>query len=610
MKHKLEKIQAMINQVEEIIQDAQRAEKKYSDLLTQVHPAFTRSARNLIHYRSMRKKDIRDLQKKLGYLGLSRLAKAESHVMASLNSTHGVLHGFVENKKIKTRRSELSIKTGGRMLRKNAKALLGYRSKGRRTRIMVTLPTTAAESYELVHDLVAAGMNCARINCAHDGPEVWDKMVAHVRKASKKLKRNCKVTMDLGGPKIRTGALLPGPEVVKLSPIHDARGKIIGPVRLWIGPEPHEAIEVKHIPLNVEEMEGLNVGDRLYFTDTRGKKRYLKIAGVEESGRWADAYDTAFLETGMKLFKDTEMQTEPLTVGVIPPIEQRIILHQGDTLIIHKNPEPGVPAEYDEEGNVTAIAHVSCTAPEVFEYVKKGEPILFDDGKIEGKITKVTKQEIHVLVEYAKEGGGKLKSDKGINFPASALKISGLTAKDRKDLEFVVEHADVVNMSFVNHAQDVEDLLGELKRLNASDDLGVILKIETQSGFNQLTEILLTAMQRHPVGVMIARGDLAIEVGWDNIARIQEEILSLCQAAHIPDIWATQVLENLAKKGIPSRAEITDAAMSQRAECVMLNKGPHIVRAINLLDTILKDLSDYQEKKAPLSPAMEEAVSR
>ena len=183
--------------------------------------------------------------------------------------------------------------------------------------------------------------------------------------------------------------------------------------------------------------------------------------------------------------------------------------------------------------------------------------------------------------------------------------IRGLTDKDIKDLRFVAAFADVVNVSFVNSVLDVRQLIDELGKLKATDKLGIILKIETKSGFNNLLEILLEAMRVHPVGVMIARGDLAIEVGWENIGRVQEEILSLCQSAHIPDIWATQVLENMAKRGIPSRAEITDAAMAQRAECVMLNKGEYILKAIGLLDTILKDLESYQEKNAPMLPAME-----
>jgi pyruvate kinase len=82
----------------------------------------------------------------------------------------------------------------------------------------------------------------------------------------------------------------------------------------------------------------------------------------------------------------------------------------------------------------------------------------------------------------------------------------------------------------------------------------------------------------------------------------------MCEAAHVPTIWATQVLENLAKKGLPSRAEITDAVMAQRADCVMLNKGPYITRAISMLDTILRKMQEYQDKKAVLLPVLEAGV--
>ena len=114
-------------------------------------------------------------------------------------------------------------------------------------------------------------------------------------------------------------------------------------------------------------------------------------------------------------------------------------------------------------------------------------------------------------------------------------------------------------------------------------------------------------MKSYPVGVMIARGDLAIETGWKNFATIQEEILRVCEAAHIPDIWATQVLENLAKKGVPSRAEVTDASLAQRAECVMLNKGVYIEKAVKLLDRILVKMQRYQKKKNTMLPRLREA---
>jgi pyruvate kinase len=239
----------------------------------------------------------------------------------------------------------------------------------------------------------------------------------------------------------------------------------------------------------------------------------------------------------------------------------------------------------------------------VFEDVKSGEPILFDDGKIEGTIQRSSRSQLEVRILSIAGDVGKLRADKGINLPDSSLRVSGLTQKDKEDLRFIAKNADIVNVSFVNTAADVRELIGELKKVGG-ERLGVILKIETRRAFDNLAEIILTAMRDHPLGVMIARGDLAIECGWRELARVQEEILWMSEAAHVPIILATQVLETLAKKGRPSRAEITDAAMAERAECVMLNKGPHIVQAIEMLDDILTSMQSYQHKKAPLLPAL------
>ena len=88
-----------------------------------------------------------------------------------------------------------------------------------------------------------------------------------------------------------------------------------------------------------------------------------------------------------------------------------------------------------------------------------------------------------------------------------------------------------------------------------------------------------------------------MEVGYERLAEVQEEMLWLAEAAHVPIVWATQVLERLAKKGRPSRAEITDAAMGERADCVMLNKGPHIEEAVAMLDGIPRRMEGHQDKK-------------
>jgi pyruvate kinase len=103
---------------------------------------------------------------------------------------------------------------------------------------------------------------------------------------------------------------------------------------------------------------------------------------------------------------------------------------------------------------------------------------------------------------------------------------------------------------------------------------------------------------------MIARGDLAAEIGFERLAEMQEEILWICEAAHVPVIWATQVLEGLVKNGIPSRGEMTDAAMAARAECVMLNKGPAVATAVELLDGLLTRMDGHVFKKTPTLRAL------
>jgi pyruvate kinase len=145
----------------------------------------------------------------------------------------------------------------------------------------------------------------------------------------------------------------------------------------------------------------------------------------------------------------------------------------------------------------------------------------------------------------------------------------------------------------------VEALQEELRKHQA-EHVGIMLKIETKEGFRNLPHLLLAVMRSYPAGIMIARGDLAVECGWQRLAEVQEEILWLTEAAHLPVVWATQVLESLSKKGRPSRAEITDAAMAQRADCVMLNKGPYVVEAIRMLDGILKRMQEHQHKKASM----------
>src|SRR5262249_35897535 len=164
-----------------------------------------------------------------------------------------------------------------------------------------------------------------------------------------------------------------------------------------------------------------------------------------------------------------------------------------------------------------------------------------------------------------------------------------------EDLEALARDADLVSLSFVHRTEDIEALYRHLDRLGAAE-LGVILKIENRAAFERLPELLVTAAKRKRIAVMVARGDLGVEIGFERLAEVQEEMLWLCEAAQVPVIWATQVLESLAKDGLPSRGEVTDAAMSIRAECVMLNKGPYIGHALRFLADVSRRMTQHSQK--------------
>ncbi|MDX1333381.1 MAG: pyruvate kinase [Robiginitalea sp.] len=236
---------------------------------------------------------------------------------------------------------------------------------------------------------------------------------------------------------------------------------------------------------------------------------------------------------------------------------------------------------------------VQISIPEIIDALKVGDSVFFDDGVIKAEVTQ-TKGETAV-VKVTRTFKSKLKADKGMNLPQLAMELPSLTQKDRDTLPFIAQHADLLGYSFVQRKSDVIRLYERLEELGDQKP-GVIFKIENQKAFNRLSHIILEGMKHNRIGVMIARGDLAVEIGFDRISEVQNEILLLCEAAHVPVIWATQVLDNLAKKGIATRAEISDAALSVRSECVMLNKGPYILEAISELRTILNRMESHSSK--------------
>ena len=565
-------------------------------------------ARNLAHYIALRRNDIRDLQEKLIANGLSSLGRAEADVLGAVDAVLKVLRILVGEQKIadpsKNTAYEMSCH-GWALLESNTDALLGSPPRNRNVRIMVTMPSEAASDFGLVRDLLLTGMDCMRINCAHDGPTEWAAMISNLERARQETGRECRVHMDLGGPKLRTGPVQQGPAVLKYKPRRDAYGRVISPARIFLtptrNPETPSALADASVPVPGAWLNKLGPGDRISFKDARGASRFMRVTQNDGKNRWAEADRTAYLIPGTPL-KASFSKSSPhagkkleASVGELPQKPQQLVLRRGETLIISRSSVPGRAAIYDKQGQLMSPAIIGVAQPDFLDHVLVGEKIKLDDGKIGGVIRAIEKERITIEITLARAKGSVLRAEKGINLPESELRVSPLTGDDISAIEFVAKNADMLGYSFVRTESDIRDLQSRLEKLGA-ENVGIILKIETRQAFEQLPSLLLASMRSTKVGVMIARGDLAVECGYPRLAEVQEEILWMCEAAHVPVIWATQVLESLAKEGVPSRSEITDAAAGVRAECVMLNKGPYILSALRALDDILRRMEGHQQK--------------
>ena len=562
------------------------------------------SARNLLHYLAFRRFDLRREQTRLSHWGLSSLGRSESHVLYNLDA---VLNGLDRLRgRPPARRPAPAVpdpERGRRILASNARRLLGPTRPGRSVRIMVTMPVEAATDYGLVRGLVEGGMDCARINCARDTAREWARMIAHIRRAERTVGRHCRIEMDLGGPKIRTGTIRPGPAVIKVRPKRDSIGRVTTHGSLWLVPSGEASEATIGVPSLVVPRSWLlrrSVDDTVEFRDARRARRVLRLVERDGYRYRAETSKTCYITSGTRLVAAFENGDEDgTTVGPVPRLEQRIRVHVGDPIVVTARADPGEEAQLDADGRIRRPAHIACTSPETLGFVRRDAPVWFDDGRIGGIVRSAHPDRLVVEVTHAPPMGAWLGADKGINFPDTAVDLPTLGPRDLEDLRFIVRHADLVGYSFVHRPEDVATLRQELARLGRPR-MGVILKIETRTAFEELPGILLAALRQPPMGVMIARGDLAVEVGYERLAEVQEEILWLCEAAHLPAIWATQVLEGLTKSGLPTRAEVTDAAMGVRAECVMLNRGPHVAVAVRALDSILRRMQSHQAKKTAM----------
>lgn len=563
-------------------------------------------AENLVHYLAVRDVDLRDEQILLAERGLSSLGRAEAHVLATVDAVIARLATDLAaaGSPPATVPSDLaavgpSASEGRAALDRHAAAALGPAVGGRRTRVMVTLPTEAASDPAVADRFVAAGMSVARINAAHDDPSAWSAMAAHVRSAAARHGVDVRIMVDLPGPKLRTGQVEAGPAVLKIRPDRDDFGRVVASG--WFVLRPGHAgasPDADDLPAVVVSSTRLPaVGEHIEIVDARRRRRSLVVVEQRDGDVVVATDRTIYLVPGIALAGGR--------LGTIERVPERpgvIRLARDQQLLLRLGTEPGHGAGDASD----QLATIGVDVPELFAGLTPGARVLFDDGRIETVVERADTDE--ALLRVVRPDRSRLRAGKGLNVPDLDLAPGASIDDDRAVIEQVHSFADLVALSFVGHPQVVASVHDDLDRLGAAD-VGVVLKIEHRTAFERLPELLLTALRRPPVAVMVARGDLAVEVGYERLAEVQEEVIWLSEAAHVPVIWATQVLESLAKQGAPTRAEVTDAAWSIRAECVMLNKGPYIAETISFLDDVLGRMSSHRQKRTPMLRRLSIAAS-
>ncbi|MDQ0508217.1 pyruvate kinase [Peptoniphilus ivorii] len=254
---------------------------------------------------------------------------------------------------------------------------------------------------------------------------------------------------------------------------------------------------------------------------------------------------------------------------------------------------------------------VGMTVPEILADIRVEEEVIIDDGTVECRVVEKDAQGLTLYIHKVNGSDTRIKSEKGINFPKSRFDLHVLPEQDKVHLAFALEHADIIGFSFMKNAQDMRMIQEEMERQvgERAKKIPILAKIETVQAVDNLASIILQGAGKNPLCVMIARGDLAVECGYVRLSELQQEIMWICEAANIPVIWATEVLANLIKRGIPTRAEITDVAEGASAECIMLNKGKYLPQGVEMVRRILEKQKYHKLKKTYMLRALGIAYS-
>ena len=582
-------------EIDQLLSELDAQQELYAADIAAVADEHQVGARNIVDYAYLRTLNLGPLQEGLSSLGATRLSTAEPNVRARLKAARNVL-GAISGTGFSYPYADVAdaFQQADALLEEHTEEVLGIANDGEHSRIMVTLPSELADDPAMARQFVAEGMDIARINCAHDDEDVWARMIAHVKAAAAEAGADIKISMDLAGPKLRTGDIVPGPRVARARLSRDASGNVIEPARLWLYPDTAPSSPPSglagHPPVAIAVapswFQRLSVGDKVRFRDTRGRARSFDVVELSPAGVLAAGQRAAYIAEGTLLDNGAQLSE----AGGIAPVERRLRIFPGQEIILSGSVSAADP---DAPGPL----RIPFSLPEVIPAIRPGEQVLFDDGRIGAEVIATSDDEVRMRVNHASAQGTNLAAHKGINLPNSQLPLPSLTQVDLKHLEFVKKYADIVAISFIRDAQDVAAVL---EALGPQCELGLVLKIETIPAYNQLLSVLLAGMRYPRLGIMIARGDLAVELGFRRMAEVPRFIMRMAEAAHIPTILATQVLETMAKTGQPSRAEITDAAYALRAECVMLNKGPFIGEAIRVLNYLNNHLGVAERKNRVL----------
>ncbi|CAG2132994.1 Pyruvate kinase [Cupriavidus yeoncheonensis] len=282
-----------------------------------------------------------------------------------------------------------------------------------------------------------------------------------------------------------------------------------------------------------------------------------------------DAVRQIEAETGRPIAVLADLQGPKLRIGVFAAC--KVAVRAGDTFVLDSDPTPG-------DGTRVHLPH-----PELFRAAQPGQSLLIDDGKVRLAIEAVASGSITTRVV----NNGTLSDRKGVNVPDAVIPIPALTDKDRKDLDFALSlGADWIGLSFVQRPSDIVEA-----REIVGTRAGILSKIEKPAALQQLEEIV-----RVSDSVMVARGDLGVELPPERVPGVQKRILRVCRQLGKPVVIATQMLESMIDSPVPTRAEASDVASAiyEGADAVMLSaesaNGRYPVPAVSMMNRIVTEV--------------------